>query len=67
MKKCSADTPVREKPRSATGFRIGSFETLGSFETNGLRTNGGSESARLQPGRERTQSWALAPEGGCFQ
>jgi hypothetical protein len=60
MKKCSADTPVREKPRSAMSCRTGNFDRTGILDKTGS-----FERARLQPGRGRTRkSGALAPEGG---
>ncbi len=60
MKKCSADTPVREKLGSAEGFRTGSFGKTGILDKTGS-----FEGARLQPGRYRARkSGALAPEGG---
>jgi len=58
--KCGADTPVREKLRSAMVFRNERFDRSGSFDRNGS-----FERARLQPGRYRARkSGALAPEGG---
>jgi len=48
MMKCSADIPVREKLRSTTGFKYGSFERA--------RLQPGRHRTR--------KSRALAPEGG---
>lgn len=59
MTQCGADTPVREKPRSAMYFKsVMFFKNVNSAHRR-------FERARLQPVRYSSRkSGALAPEGG---